>query len=388
MALNLTVSLVSGPDGLVVTNEVLAWTPQAWHRPSTQAVRVAVSDGMTNVTYEFQLVVPKVAVPDVAPLGADKTLWVPQDGILTLNESDWGFLDPQDPPNTFAGFRIDALPATGTLRVGGSIAVTNQVVLRDRHTEWKPRTVGTADTRAWHFVSLGSSHDGMRLAAAAWGDSIYVSSDAGTSWRPGTGAPVANWSGIGSSADGTLMAAVANRGPIFISRDSGVTWTRCSGAPELHWNGIAASADGMRWAAVAHGPYSEDSHLYTSDDSGVTWTRRTIPGDSFHEVTSSADGMRLAVVAYNGGIYTSADAGATWTRRLTAPRLLWTSIASSADGMRLVAVSWGQGTYTSSDGGATWAERTAAGRQYALSVTSSADGSRFAYVSKQAPLRI
>ena len=53
----LTVSLLSGPPGLVLTNSVVAWTPTEAQGPSTNLVRVATSDGYGSVTNEFTLVV-------------------------------------------------------------------------------------------------------------------------------------------------------------------------------------------------------------------------------------------------------------------------------------------------------------------------------------------
>jgi hypothetical protein len=54
---SLTVSLVSGPGGLVVTNGVLAWTPTELQRSSTNVVVVSVGDGVATVTNVFTAVV-------------------------------------------------------------------------------------------------------------------------------------------------------------------------------------------------------------------------------------------------------------------------------------------------------------------------------------------
>jgi hypothetical protein len=59
---SLTVTLLSGPTGLVVTNGVLAWTPTEAQGPSTNAVVVAVSDGVGSVTNSFNVVVLEVNV--------------------------------------------------------------------------------------------------------------------------------------------------------------------------------------------------------------------------------------------------------------------------------------------------------------------------------------
>jgi len=53
----LVVRLVQGPAGLVVTNGVLAWTPTEAQGPSTNVIRVSVSDGELPVVHQFSLVV-------------------------------------------------------------------------------------------------------------------------------------------------------------------------------------------------------------------------------------------------------------------------------------------------------------------------------------------
>lgn len=63
----LTVGLVEGPAGLAVTNGVLAWTPSEVQGPSTNVVRVSVSDGLGSVTQSLTLVVREVnTLPDLA----------------------------------------------------------------------------------------------------------------------------------------------------------------------------------------------------------------------------------------------------------------------------------------------------------------------------------
>jgi hypothetical protein len=70
----LTVALVSGPTGLVVTNGVLAWAPTEAQGPSTNTVRVSVGDGVTVVTNAFTLVVREVNALPVILGGTNATI--------------------------------------------------------------------------------------------------------------------------------------------------------------------------------------------------------------------------------------------------------------------------------------------------------------------------
>jgi large repetitive protein len=66
-AQSLTVTLLSGPIGMVVTNGVLAWTPSEAQGPSTNTVTVAVTDGVGSVTNSFVLTVREVNVLPTLP---------------------------------------------------------------------------------------------------------------------------------------------------------------------------------------------------------------------------------------------------------------------------------------------------------------------------------
>jgi hypothetical protein len=56
----LTVALLSGPTGLIMTNGVLAWTPTEAQGPSTNSIVVTVTDGLATVTNQFTITVLEV----------------------------------------------------------------------------------------------------------------------------------------------------------------------------------------------------------------------------------------------------------------------------------------------------------------------------------------
>ena len=148
--------------------------------------------------------------------------------------------------------------------------------------------------RNWYGIA--SSSDGTKLAAAASGGQIYVSSDSGVSWTARESSRI--WYGIASSSDGTKLAATVDAGQIYVSSDSGVSWTARDSSRA--WYGIASSSDGTKLAATAYG-----GQIFTSSDSGVSWTARD-SSRSWFGIASSSDGTKLAAtVAYDGQIYTS-----------------------------------------------------------------------------------
>jgi hypothetical protein len=270
-------------------------------------------------------------------------------------------------------------------------------------------TATSAPTNYWNAIA--SSSDGTRLLAAdklgvSNFSSVYVSTNAGTTWIAAITLTNINWASVASSADGTKMFAAAQGvilGPggtgssLYSSGDSGVTWTQMT-APVVVSSSIAASGDGTK-LAVAVGGFGGQGPIYTSTNSGQTWTQTSAPQTSWGAIASSADGAKLAAavaggitpvgpgqfVTNTGLIYTSGNGGATWAT--AGPTLaLWGSIASSADGTRLAAcVELGGGIYISTNSGNSWTKTTAPTGNWS-SVASSADGTRLAAVVYHGPI--
>jgi photosystem II stability/assembly factor-like uncharacterized protein len=221
-----------------------------------------------------------------------------------------------------------------------------------------------------HWESIASSADGTRLAAGAYGEGIWTSTNSGVTWQASASAN--NWQSIACSADGTRLAAVIDNGGIWTSTNRGVTWQQTS-ASANSWRSVASSADGTVLAAVIYG-----GGIFVSTDGGVTWTPTSAPGANWQSIAFAAGGTRLAAVVYGGQIWTSTDT-ATWTPT-SAPYGPWYSIASSADGMRLAAAQFDSGgIWTSTNGGVTWTQTSAPAHSWS-SIASSADGMRLAAV--------
>ena len=214
---------------------------------------------------------------------------------------------------------------------------------------------------------LVSSSDGTKLAAVAYTDQIYTSSDSGVSFTARDSNR--SWIGIASSSDGTKLAAVVSNGQIYTSTDSGVSWTARDSNRD--WVGIASSSDGTKLAALFGA-----AQIYTSSDSGVSWTAQASGSRSWRSIASSSDGTKLAAVVFSGQIYTSSDSGVSWVARDSNRN--WHRIASSSDGTKLAAVVNGGQIYTSSDSGVSWTARDSV-RGW-VGIASSSDGTKLAAV--------
>lgn len=200
-----------------------------------------------------------------------------------------------------------------------------------------------------------------------------------------TSAPSTNWVSVASSADGSKLAAAVYRGGIYTSTNSGIDWTQTGAPANNYWASIASSADGIKLVAASSGIYT--SGIWISTNSGNTWAQTSMASNEWTSVASSADGSKLVVVAIGdihfnapGFIYTSTNFGTAWIQQTNAPGFNWTTVASSADGNKL-AVFTSDEICISTNSGNTWKQANnppqnwqAAGS--AQAICWSADGSR------------
>jgi hypothetical protein len=124
------------------------------------------------------------------------------------------------------------------------------------------------------------------------------------------------------------------------------TWTS-NNAPTFSWIGAASSADGSRLAAIAFG-----SPVYISPDGGATWNATTSPSNNWTSVASSADGSVL--IAACSSTYVSTNSGETWRFAKT----IGDRVACSADGQILFSLPTSGGLIVSTNKGDNWSAAT------------------------------
>jgi hypothetical protein len=182
---------------------------------------------------------------------------------------------------------------------------------------------------AWFAVA--SSADGARLVAVAGGGQdlgpIYTSTDSGGTWISNN-APASHWISVASSADGNKLIALTQFN-YYTSTNAGNTWTS-NGIPSVTWTSVASSADGNKLVAavIASGTH----HIFTSTDSGSTWITNNASIVRTTAVASSADGATLAEVELNW-IWLSTNSGVSWISNNVAGS--WHGVTTSADGAKL-----------------------------------------------------
>jgi hypothetical protein len=265
---------------------------------------------------------------------------------------------------------------TGVVRMALSLILI-QTSIRLQGQTW---ISNNAPTLSW--LSVASSADGGKLAAAAYPGPVYVSPNGGATWNATT-SPFANWTSLASSADGSVLLASSSFS--YLSTNSGATWRLA-----IDGNRAACSADGQRqFSLLSFG------NLYVSTNKGDTWTLPTplpsqSPGPAWSGIACSGDASRIVAISGSGALYASSDLGQSWTSN-SVPGKLWSSIACSADGTKwVVAAGMANGQpgpiYFSTDSATNWNPAAAPITNW-VGLCSSADGrTMFASTASDGPL--
>jgi photosystem II stability/assembly factor-like uncharacterized protein len=302
--------------------------------------------------------------------------------LLTANFAPAQTWTQTSAPTNF-GWSCVASSADGTKLVAvGSDSIFTST---DSGTTWISNNV---PHKLWNHVATSS--DGSKLAATSTAlgqplGSLLTSMDSGATWISNS-VPNAAWNSIAFSADGNRLVAVGS-GKIFISTNSGTTWASTN--TDEHWEIVASSADGTKLVAAASMVFPPTPRIYTSTNSGSSWTLMNSLL-SASAIASSADGTKLAAIVERS-IYVSTNSGIAWAIT-SAPATNWVSIASSADGSRLVVVAERTDNfgpfpptisgviYSSTNSGATWVSNSAPVLNW-TSVASSSDGGKLVVVA-------
>ena len=123
---------------------------------------------------------------------------------------------------------------------------------------------------------MASSSDCLKVYTADY-ESMYASSDGGTTWSKMELQPYALYSYnivISSSSDGSKLAISAvdpntSQIVIFISGDGGASWNKTLSLPIAQIYAIASSADGTN---IFHLRSGSSGNVLQSTDGGQTWT--------------------------------------------------------------------------------------------------------------------
>jgi photosystem II stability/assembly factor-like uncharacterized protein len=199
---------------------------------------------------------------------------------------------------------------------------------------------------ARNYNSITTSSSGQYCSITVSGETIYNSTDYGSSWVQADNAPNANWVNIVSSANGVYRSACINNGTIMRSTDYGITWSS-SDAPDSNWSKVAMSSSGQYQIACIN-----NGTIYYSLNYGVNWVQSNSITDYWKSVSITSRG-KLATAVSELHIYHSSDYGQTWTISSDDTATAAIDVVMSYDGLYQTIIGTTNVYYTDSSG-ATW----------------------------------
>ncbi len=234
-------------------------------------------------------------------------------------------------------------------------------------------------------LAVDPAHPSRLYLGARFG--LFISADSGAHWPASTRGPFAA-AGVRSLAPSPLAGGplwlVAGDGSVWLSPDAGESWRPAatyappSAQPAAHpqpaatasagalptravaWVQPGAASTGQAFAAVP--TYG----LYTTADAGVTWTLLPLPsadGAPQSLLVDPADGRRL-LLATSKGLYRSTDAGVHWSPAAFVQGTIL-ALAASTSKPDIVYCATDRALYRSGNGGASF-QGVSGGYQFAF----------------------
>jgi photosystem II stability/assembly factor-like uncharacterized protein len=157
---------------------------------------------------------------------------------------------------------------------------------------------------------IGISGNGQRIIVpTSHYGKVYLSLNYGASFSAMSGLPNVGWSAAGISGDGNTLIAAAYLQNIWVSHDAGSTWKETTvdvlSPPNRNWGQVTLSYDGQIIGMTRYG-----YKLLTSDTAGDSWeVKPKSYSQMWKSITSSRDGKVIYAGAIldhgSGGVYKS-----------------------------------------------------------------------------------
>ncbi|GEM_PF-2891958 len=236
-----------------------------------------------------------------------------------------------------------------------------------REARARPAWAPSGNLASIAFYAVAADAGDADVAYAAGGESIYKTTDGGTSWMDLLG-PESGRDVRALAVDGARVLAATRDGDILRSTDGGATWTVTADGDDIGELNKSLTVDPTAGAIAYAGDFSlaaktaQDSYLIKTTDGGSTWAHLPdIPGGELRAYALAVTGSgRL----YAGGTGTpnaavSTDGGLTWTAiGLESPNYVYSLAIDPAAPLGLFAGTRDNGVYRTSDGGMTWAQKS------------------------------
>jgi len=211
---------------------------------------------------------------------------------------------------------------------------------------------------SWKAVT--GSEDGEILYVAEGGSTIFISEDAGSTWRADASSTVEAWSGLACSKLGDTLFAVTASGSVYQSVDYGSNLAVLLGiSSALGWTSVACSSNAQY--VIASEASGGTVYYNTSGGVGAWTSSASVSGIGALAVSANLSAI-IAAQSHGGAgyVYVSTNGAGTWTN-VGLPLQDWSGVAANASGNVLIAASYDGSVYVSSNTGTTWYNQASLG---------------------------
>jgi photosystem II stability/assembly factor-like uncharacterized protein len=210
----------------------------------------------------------------------------------------------------------------------------------DAGATWRPVNGGLSDLRV-QCLAVSPADPNTAYAGTQTGG--FKTTDAGTTWTPlGGGFPAARASSIAiDPVNPNVLYAAGTSGTLVKSADGGATWSAIGGTTFAASEPRVLAIDPVHTANLYLG--TQQSGMYRSTNAGVTWTQSNsgltdVLGNAVTAINALAvdptTPARVFAGTFNAGVFLSSDAGADWVAANDGIAIiaLVTGIAVGSDG--------------------------------------------------------
>ena len=190
---------------------------------------------------------------------------------------------------------------------------------------------------------VGDKTGTFLLACDTAHSTVYLSSDAGSSWT----SVYSTATNVAISGNGVQRFATGSSG--IVHQFGTAAWSLMTG---VVYSPVVISANNQYMVAILYP--STGNHLVAySSDSGATWNNAADFG-SVSSLAADSTGQYVVAMISTGAVYRSTDYGATFSQLMTVPTSQPGYVVSSSDGTCLVLATYAGDIYVSANSGVSW----------------------------------
>ena len=306
----------------------------------------AVACGNSNYIYKQVISQAQDIGSMFAPKSYSNPLTMGINCNMPLTGPNWELYLQPVPPLNWTNIKYSANGLYAIAIISGS--ATPPYISNDSGNTWVSMTNSTLSYTSF-TSSVISNNGNIIIFTTTTTNSIYVSTNAGSTWSLRTNVFTLSLTCSTATSDCSIVYLAENNGNLYRSTDYCQTLTKIKTTNNaLNFVFTKVSKNGQYVVGVISGSY-----LYKSDDFGVTWYALTNSGQRYwNAATISNDGQYIVAVDLNAYAYRTTNGGTSWSQSFTAGSAY--SVVANSTGSTVYLTTSNGRIYKSVNYGSSW----------------------------------